>query len=156
MNKVHSCDSYIFEKVRTMQLFWCVNEVNSLKNEKVMVLFVKSLWCVFFFAIVLTFPWKPSCSLHRSFWNSSGRGSSPRNICDLNPLSPLPLNLRNRSNNLLALRCQPSRHFLFKDKLQSKNAGKVKVLICWHHVTLSVDRSTFCQQQTFKFCPTLP
>ena len=50
--------------------------------------FCKKLW----FAIVLTFPVyarprKPSCSLHRSFWNSSGRGSSPKNICNLNPPS---------------------------------------------------------------------
>ena len=120
-----------------------------------MVLFVKSL---LWFAIVLTFPvyarpWKPSCSLHRSFWNSSGRGSSPKNICNLNPPSLLALILRNRNNDLLALRCQPSRHFVFKDKLRSKNAGKVQVLVCWHHVTSSVDRSEFCRLQTFKFWP---
>ena len=30
---INFCDSYIFEKVRTVQFFWCVNKENSLKNE---------------------------------------------------------------------------------------------------------------------------
>ena len=116
------------------------------------VLFAKCLCCVFLFAIVLTFPvcalpGKLSFSLHRSPWNPSSRGSSPNYICDLNPPSPLPLILRNRSNDVLSPHCQPPRHFVFKDQVRSKNAGKVKVLICWHHVTLSVDRSKFTNFQ---------
>ena len=118
------------------------------KIKRVVVLFAKGLWCVFLFAIVITFPvyglpWKLSCSLHRLPWNPSGWRSSPNNICDLSPPSLLPFILRNRSNDLVALRCQPSRQFVFKDKVRSKHAEKVKVLICWHHTTLSVDRSKF-------------
>ena len=152
---INFCDSYILKRLEQCSFFWCVNKENSLKNE------------------VEYFLQNP-CAV-----SSSSRSSSPslytrshesrlsrftfhlrleipqaeaaRPITSVTWIPfPLPLILWNRSNALLSPHCQPSRHFVFKDKLRSKNAGKVKVLICWHHVTLSVDRSKFCWSQTFK------
>ena len=93
----------------------------------------KSRWCVFLFAWRGSSPNKYYVTwTRRPFCNSSSKKKH-----------------RNRSNYLLALSCQPSRHFVFefKDKLRSKNARKVEVLKSWHHVTLSVDRSKTCWQQ---------
>ena len=159
---INFCDSYIFKKVRTVQFFWCVNKENSLKNE--VDYFLQNACAVSSSSrssspsLYYALPWKPSFSLHisPSPWNPSSRGNSPNYICDLNPPSLSPLILRNRSNDLFSPHCQPSRHFVFKDKLRSKNVGKVKVLICWHHVTLSNDRLKFCWSQTFKIWLKLP
>ena len=138
---INFCDSYIFEKVRTVQFFWCVNKENSLKNEVE----------YFLQMLVLCLPLRDRPHLPcirapvkavflASPFTFALKSLKPRQLAQLHlwlesPF-PLPLILWNRSNALLSPHCQPSRHFVFKDKLRSKNAGKVKILIfvdiTWH------------------------